>query len=265
MDSSLLSQIKSQLDSLQEKVVTKGDLDAMRNDLRSEIDTLIQTFVKRIDGLEEKVEKIEKERDEMKLEVNAVRDMNSELFQRLNKHDSQIRSFRKAQNDQEQQNRKWNVRVYNVEEVKPEDTETSHDCITKCCKVFSDLVGVPVSEEEVEVAHRVGNRAPPPGNSSSGTQGQRRARPRPIILRFMSRKTRDKVLRERRKLKGKGVSIGEDLTHMNFNLLKQAADHSATMDAWTTNGKVIAKLKNGKVVRLDIDKDLDATLTKELL
>ena len=125
---------------------------------------------------------------------------------------------------------------------------------TYLSKIFTNMVGVPVAESDVEVAHRVGNRA------------SRQDRGRPIIVRFLSRKKKDDVLTNRRKLKGsdKKIAIGEDLTSLNYKLLKEAKEHSATLDAWSSNGKkIIAKLKNGKTVTLDICRDLDTTLRKE--
>jgi FtsZ-binding cell division protein ZapB len=260
MEASILSDIKDRLDSLQQTVVTKKDLDKMQTDLKSEMDKVFQAFVERIDELEARVATAERERDTLKTTVEEVKQTNGELFSKIHKHEQQINFLKKTQNDIEQQGRKWNLRVYNVAEVKPEDpAETSADCIKKSCQIFTDMMGVPVEESEVEVAHRVGARTRPAQDN-----GQRKAKPRPIILRFVSRKVRDRVLKERRALKGKGVSVGEDLTHMNFKLLKAAEDHSATLQAWSSNGKIIAKLKNGQTVRLDVDRDLDETLRKEI-
>jgi len=74
------------------------------------------------------------------------------------------------------------------------------------------------------------------------------------------------VLTNRRKLKGndKKIATGEDLTSLNNKLLKEAKEHSATLDAWSSNGKIIAKFKNGKTVTLDICRDLDTTVRKEM-
>ena len=111
---------------------------------------------------------------------------------------------------------------------------SSAACIKKCCTTFSEMVGVPVLEADIEVAHRLGVRFP------------RQDRGRPIIVRFLSRKKKDAVLTNRRKLKGntQKIAIGEDLTPLNYKLLKEAKEHSATLDAWSSNGQIFAKLKN---------------------
>ncbi|KAL8592543.1 hypothetical protein ACOMHN_030228 [Nucella lapillus] len=72
-----------------------------------------------------------------------------------------------------------------------------------------------LSPGDIEIAHRVGK----PGG----------AKPRPIIARFFSRRLRGRVLADRQKLKQSGVSVGEDLTQRNYQLLKRATEHSATM------------------------------------
>ena len=108
--------------------------------------------------------------------------------------------------------------------------ETADDCAEKCCRIFTDLIGVPTTEEDLEAAHR----------TRSTTTGKRR----PIIVRFQSRKVkRDKVLANRRKLKGKGVSVDEDLTAANYKLTIDAYTNSHTLASWSSQGKVFAKLE----------------------
>ena len=40
-------------------------------------------------------------------------------------------------------------------------------------------------------------------------------------------------------------------------MLKKANEHSATMSVWSSNGKMFAKVKNGRIVRVNIHTDLD--------
>lgn len=88
------------------------------------------------------------------------------------------------------------------------------------------MVGIPVEESDTEAAHRVGNRL------SCQDRG------RPIAVRFLSRK-KDEVLSNHRKLKGnkKKIATEEDLTSLNYKLLKEAKEHSATLNAWSSNGE----------------------------
>ncbi|KAL8560870.1 hypothetical protein ACOMHN_063260 [Nucella lapillus] len=77
-------------------------------------------------------------------------------------------------------------------------------------------------------------------------------KPRPIIVGFFNRKKRDDVLASRRNLKGKGIVVGEDLTHTSYKVFRDAKQHSACLNVLSSNGKVFAKLKNGQTLRLDI-------------
>ena len=67
-----------------------------------------------------------------------------------------------------------------------------------------------------------------------------------------------------RNLKNKEVAVGEDLTKANYNLLLAAEKHSATLAAWSSNGKILSKLQNGPTIRVDIDMDINAMFKKGL-
>ena len=49
----------------------------------------------------------------------------------------------------------------------------------------------------------------------------------------------------------------EDLTYANYQVFRKASEHSATMSVWSSNGKILAKVKNGRIVRVNIHTDLD--------
>ena len=72
------------------------------------------------------------------------------------------------------------LRLFNV----PEKTEeTPDDCARTCCQIVTEGIGVPVKEEDLEAAHRIG----------PVVAGRKRTN----IVRFQSRKLRDKVLADR--------------------------------------------------------------------
>ncbi|KAL8576060.1 hypothetical protein ACOMHN_001410 [Nucella lapillus] len=153
----------------------------------------------------------------------------------------------KEQNDLQQYSRRWNLRVYRV----PEQTkETACDCVDKVVKIVNEGVGVKLTQGDVEVAHRTGHQ--------SGKQA------RPIIVRFFDRRKRDEILQNRRKLKNKGTVIGEDLTYANYQLSKRAMEHSLTMSVWSSNGRILAKIKNGRILRLHIYMDLDEVFKRAM-
>ena len=158
----------------------------------------------------------------------------------LSAHEQQMRKMRKEQNDQQQYSRRWNLRVFKVPEG---DGETAEDCRKKCCDIFNQKVNVKTAVTDIEVALRTGT---PTGTKS-----------RPILVRFFDRKLRDQILANRRKLKNKGIVIGEDLTFASHKIYMAAVKHSACSSAWTVNGKIFAKLTNGTKMKLDMHTDVD--------
>ena len=72
------------------------------------------------------------------------------------------------------------------------------------------------------------------------------------------------MLANRRKLKGKGVSVDEDLMAVNYKLARDAYEHSYTLASWSSQGKVFAKLKNDKTVRVKYGADINDLFKKEM-
>ena len=166
--------------------------------------------------LREQVAKMEGTILDLHSELSRVKTENKALKERITDVESEMNRI-------EQYDRRRNVRVFNMKENRGE----SFDGRTKmCCDLFTEI-GVPTKETDVEAVHRIG----------LATEG----RTRPIIVRFSNRQQRDKVMANRRKLKGRGVAISEDLTTANYLLERAAYKHSATNATWTSNGNVFAK------------------------
>lgn len=56
-------EINRRFDALQVSLASKEDIDKMKAELKMEIDSLTTTFVNKIDSLEERVARVETERD----------------------------------------------------------------------------------------------------------------------------------------------------------------------------------------------------------
>ena len=231
-----------------EEIKTKLNVLATKEELKSELDSAISRFSLRVDQLECRIFDVEKENDNLREEIKQLKLSNDSLEKKIRGQDDENLKIRKLQNDHEQYLRRWNVRVFKVPE---QANESAEQCIEKCADIFVNKIGVPVAKEDIEVAHRVGT-IPPVG------------RPRPIIVKFLSRQKRDLVIFNRKNLKNKGVSVGEDLTAVNYRLLREAETHSATLAAWSSHGKIKAKLKNGKTVIVEPGTDVKNKLDKEM-
>ena len=155
---------------------------------KSDVDKLTSQVMLQLDKLDGRCFDAGKEIDILKSDLTSVRKENAEMKEQLRRQEQKILNILSDQNDQQQYDCRWNVRVYNVEE---KAGETADDCAKKCCWIFTDVIGIPMTEEDLEAAHR--------------TRPTMTGKRHPIIVPFLSRKPKDKVFANRRKLKGKGV------------------------------------------------------------
>ena len=98
--------------------------------LKSDVDRLTSPVMLRLDKLEGRCFDAEKEIDSLKSDLTSVRKENAEMKEQLSRQEQKILSVLSDQNDQQQYDRRWNLRVYNVEE---KAGETADDCAKKCC------------------------------------------------------------------------------------------------------------------------------------
>ncbi|CAC5359724.1 unnamed protein product [Mytilus coruscus] len=130
----------------------------------------------------------------------------------LNQHRLQI-------NDTAQYTRKNTVRIFGI--VQTDEKENTHDIVQKLFKEMLSLDNI-----DIEIAHRIG-----PVKDSDQNVNTRR----PIICKMLRRTDKMKVIASRRKLKGLKVSISDELTKLNFGLLKSLQEHELIDQAWSYN------------------------------
>ena len=110
-----------------------------------------------------------------------------------------------------------NIKLLFIEQS-TDSFESAEKSEEKALRVFHEKMGLRyIKPEHTEAAHRVGKKVA--------------GKTRPIIVKFVSRKTKQDVIKNRRKLKNSDpkVVIVEDLTKHTFNLFLQASDHPGTM------------------------------------
>ena len=224
----------------------------MRSELRSmgvKIGERCEVIEARCHDVEVKLDALEKENERTRKENENLK---NEIIRVKNSVMSKLAETKSNLNDLEQYGRHSNLRVFNVGE---ERGERSDETVKKVCKLFTDFVGVNVGPGDLEACHRVG--------AVTAESGDRRKRS--IIVRFKDRTLRDNILANRKKLKGQKVSVGEDLTAENARLCKEAYRHSASLASWTSSGRVFAKVKNGKTVRIQFGEDVNKVLSNAML
>ena len=71
-----------------------------------------------------------------------------------------------------------------------------------------------------------------------------------ILVRFRDCKTRDQVIRQRRQLKNTRITIVEDLSSLNVDLMNRLRRPEDASKCWSWNGHVYALLKDGNKLRV---------------
>lgn len=149
--------------------------------------------------LQADLEKSKKENEKLiRLKTNA------ELKELVTEREVKLRVHEKELNDLEQYTRRNSVRVYGIQDTNR--LETSEHTAKLVANLINTKLDMSVKISQIDLAHRLG---------SFRHDGNR-----PIICKFLSRETKVKTLRARRKLKGSAVVIREDLTKKNAKLLE---------------------------------------------
>jgi hypothetical protein len=147
---------------------------------------------------------------------------------------------------QEQYSRRETIRICGLPEKIEEDVEK------EILRVFSDA-GCTVSREEISTAHRNGQK--------------QEGKCRPILVKFVSRRSKTNVMKKKSSLKGKElykrVYLNDDLTPLRMRLLRLVKKIDGVERASTTpDGRIRCEMKkrpgqtNAAVVLVDSPDDL---------
>ena len=176
---------------------------------------------------------------------DKLRDQNARITELEGKVDNLsccLTSANQRIDDMEQYSRRSSLRVWStVKETTGEQTDNI------VCDVAKEL-GLTIDSDEIDRSHRVGR---PSTN-----------KPRAILVKFISYKTRDKLYNARRKAK-KGIFISEDLTRHRQDIFYKARQHQKAgtfSHTWTKDGRILVRLRNGDVRQISTIFDLDTTV-----
>lgn len=133
----------------------------------------------------------------------------------------------------QQYTRRNNLRLFGV----PEDDNENLEEIA--LNIFNQRMGMSHSSSNIDRIHRLIRRE------------NRNKKPRPIIIKFISYKSRNEVVLKRSLLKGSSISIQENLTHARYQILHKAFDKFKAYNVWKRDGNIFIKwngnrLKNSK-------------------
>ncbi|KAJ1530209.1 hypothetical protein ONE63_005136 [Megalurothrips usitatus] len=108
-------------------------------------------------------------------------------------------------------------------------------------------MGVHLDLSCIDRSHRVGRMGP---------------HPRAIIVKFTSYAHRSLMFRAKRLLKGKKVTVREDLTGQRLRLMKNAISEYGERNVWSIDGVILINVGERFTARVRSDSDLDDVIVK---
>ena len=175
--------------------------------------------------------------------ITALENKNRSLTNQINEMRTDMVQLHDKVDDLEQYGRRYSLRLHTaVQETEEEDTDAIVLETTK-------RLGLDVKREDISRSHRVGRKHPQ----------HERKRPRPIIFRLISYRTRRLIYENRKKLPA-NVFLAEDLTQKRANLLykcRQLRKSGVLRYVWTVDGRILVKEGHEHAQTIQIQNECD--------
>ncbi|KAI5738214.1 hypothetical protein M8J77_004275 [Diaphorina citri] len=142
------------------------------------------------------------------------------------------------------------VLVHGIAET---EAQTESQCMEVTSRLFRDKLGVSISPQQMDRAHRLG-----PIRTGENT------RPRPVIVKLHSYLDKREIFINKRKLKDSRILITESLTKSRLALLKRAREHFGPACVWTNDGKIIIKsdmTPGARLLTVTSERELDRAIS----
>ena len=209
--------------------LTREEVEAIReaaaasNKVATMLEAKLIAYDQRLQKCEEQIKVIEKRHEK---EVSQLKDKLKKMQEEIEKRST---SFLEEEiNNLEQYSRRSHLRIRGLQLP----TGRSHkESVAQFC---ARELQVPVRPEDLDDAHPIPSRSiasTPPRSTPAAPQ---------VIVRFHARELRDRVIKARSCLKGKGITISEDLTSKNQQLLSELRTKENVENAWSWQGKIFA-------------------------
>lgn len=197
---------RSNTKDVEQILTSKSFMEAIKECVEKAVEDKIEPLIRSIENLETVLER----QNERLLKYEEQVDSMS----------TQIKYLDDKCNELDQYSRRNCLRISGLPETAGEITD---DLVINLAR---DKLEIPLSAEDIDRSHRIGRNLPD--------------KTRAVIVKFTTYRARSSVIKVRRKLRGSGIVIREDLTKSNHQLLKSTTDHRDVKSAWTLDGKVFA-------------------------
>ena len=107
--------------------------------------------------------------------------------------------------------------------------ETGNDTMHNVLTLINRDLGLNLDRSQIQIAHRIGER------KSGGKE-------RSIIVKFVRREDRDLVIKSRKRLKGKGIVIADDLNPFFASIFYELRQNVGKFNVWSDQGQIFVKL-----------------------
>ena len=185
---------------------------------------IVITELKCIKELAQRIDILEEYKTSNEAAIQELENENKRLNDEINKLDRSL-------DDQEQRSRNYCLLLHGIVEDAREETD---DIVLN---IINNELGLNnISMVNIQRSHRLG-----PRNNSRVTRNNK-GKPRPIIFRFTDFRSRKMVFSNKKKLKGKGISISENLTKKRYELYQLAVTKYGFGKVWTIEGRVATKI-----------------------
>nr|CAH7724116.1 unnamed protein product [Callosobruchus chinensis] len=190
----------------------------LTREVRDEIKNVVSQSIQSILNDEQTGAKIEA----IALENSTViRDIKEEAAILKSENEYLLRVF----DDIDQQSRNKNLRIFNFPEKNGEDLPQE---IIRLCNSKLD---VPIEKEDIVVCSRIGKKLT--------------NRPRSILLKLAHVNSKQRIYKNKSRLKGSGIVIKEDLSEKRLKMMQVAIEKTSLKQVWSFNGSIYV-LHRGK-------------------
>ena len=216
-------------DIVNDALKSKEFLTAIENAVRPAVEKQLAEVIERLEQSEGKVMELEVSMEKRKKEIKGLK-------KQIESQSDSIQKLQAEMNSLEQYSRRNCLLVFGVKEERSEDT-------TEVVRgIVSRHLGIELRKDDIDRSHRVQPRRRQENNSADTTEqntNKRTPPPKPIIVKFTTYRVRNAVISNRRKLKGTGIGIDENLTKNNAELLNAAKKTQGVKAAWSSDGRII--------------------------
>lgn len=208
--------------------------ETLKTKILTEINSKFDAILKSVTFCSDKISDFELKMNQMNEKIKTIDNLQKENLDLKNK----IATLDMRVNDMEQYSKLNNLIIHNIPESRSEN-------VLDVVKTIADRIGVPINSDEIDMAHRLKS------NSTSNT-----SRPKNIVVKFISRLTKERFLTSFRQNKNFSTSnlniagpdqqifINEHLSQFNNQLFKDAR-HKLKQNGfkyvWTKNCRIFAR------------------------